>query len=131
MAGKPRGRQPVTAANFYTRALDEAERLEFQAASHLDGVDNEIALMRVYIKELVREDDVDALARAMNSLCRLVATRYAISKKETKYHDDPPERPGSSKKGAGSRQRDRPRGAKSQNSRPGTGQPDHGLVAVG
>jgi transposase len=63
-----------------------------------------------------------------HELCR---TAYAISKKETQYRDDPPERPGSSKKGAGSRQRDRPRRAKSQNSRPGTGQPDHGLVAAG
>lgn len=63
-----------------------------------------------------------------HELCR---TAYAISKKETEYRDDPPARPGSSKKGAASRQRDRCRRAKSQNSRPGTGQPDHGLVAVG
>ena len=63
-----------------------------------------------------------------HELCR---TAYAISKKETEYRDDPPARPGSSKKGAASRQRDRCRGAKSQNSRPGTGQPDTGLVIVG
>lgn len=63
-----------------------------------------------------------------HELCR---TAYAISKKETEYRDDPPERPGSSKKGAASRQRDRRRSARSQNSRPGTGQPDHGLVVVG
>ncbi len=63
-----------------------------------------------------------------HELCR---TAYAISKKDTEYHDDPPERPGSSKKGAVSRQRGRRRSAKSQNSRPGTGQPDPGLVVVG
>jgi transposase len=63
-----------------------------------------------------------------HELCR---TAYAISKKETEYRDDPPERPGSSKNSAVSRQRGRRRSAKSQNSRPGTGQPDHGLVAVG
>ena len=63
-----------------------------------------------------------------HELCR---TAYAISKKETEYRDDPPERPGSLKEGTASRQRDRRRNAKSQNSRPGTGQPDHGLVAVG
>jgi len=63
-----------------------------------------------------------------HELCR---TAYAISKKETQYRDDPPQRPGSSKQGAASRQHNRRRNATSQNSRPGTGQPDHGLVVVG
>ena len=63
-----------------------------------------------------------------HELCR---TAYAISKKQTQYRDDPPPRPGSSKKGAVSRQRDRRRRARSQNSRPGTGQSDTGLVVVG
>jgi len=63
-----------------------------------------------------------------HELCR---TAYAISKKETEYRDDLPERPGSSKKRAGSRQRDRRRRGTSQKSRPGTGQPDDAMVAVG
>ena len=63
-----------------------------------------------------------------HELCR---TAYAISKKETEYRDDPPARPGSSKKGAASRERARRRRAKSQNSRPGTGQPEPPRVAVG
>jgi len=63
-----------------------------------------------------------------HELCR---TAYAISKKETEYRDDPPERPGSSKKKTASAQRNRRRSRTSQNSRPGTGQPDSGLVVVG
>ena len=63
-----------------------------------------------------------------HELCR---TAYAISKKKTEYRDDPPPRPGSSKKGAASRPRGRRRSTRSQNSRPGTGQSDHGLVVVG
>lgn len=62
-----------------------------------------------------------------HELCR---TACAISKKETEYRDDPPARPGSSKKDAASRGRDRRRRAKSQNSRPGTGQPDVAMVAA-
>jgi transposase len=61
----------------------------------------------------------------------LCGTAYAISKKETEYRDDPPKRPGSSKRRAASRPRDRRRNATSQKSRPGTGQPDRGLVVVG
>lgn len=63
-----------------------------------------------------------------HELCR---TAYAISKKGTEYRNDPPARPGSSKKKAVSTPRDRRRNRTSQNSRPGTGQPDHGLVVVG
>ena len=63
-----------------------------------------------------------------HELCR---TAYAISKKETQYRDDPPERPGSSKKKTASAQRDRGHSRTSQNSRPGPGQSDHGLVVVG
>jgi len=62
-----------------------------------------------------------------HELCR---TAYAISKKETQYRDDPPPRPGSSKLGMKFRQRDRDHGEGLQNSRPGTGQPDIGLVAA-
>ncbi len=62
-----------------------------------------------------------------HELCR---TAYAISKKETEYRDDPPARPGSSKKRAASRRRDRRHSGTSQNSRPGTGQPDVTMVAV-
>ena len=63
-----------------------------------------------------------------HELCR---TAYAISQKEIEYRDDPPARPGSSKRGAASRERDRCRGARSRNSRPGTGQPEPPRVAVG
>lgn len=63
-----------------------------------------------------------------HELCR---TAYAISKKETEYWEEPPARPGSSKKGTASGKRKRRRKAKASNARPGTGQPDHGLVVAG
>jgi transposase len=62
-----------------------------------------------------------------HELCR---TAYAISKKETEYRDDPPERPGSSKQRAASAGWDRRRQATSNQSRPGTGQPEAAMVAV-
>ena len=63
-----------------------------------------------------------------HELCR---TAYAISKKETEYHDHPPERPGLLRTKTASAQRNRRRSGTAQNSRPGTGQPDHRLVVVG
>jgi hypothetical protein len=61
-----------------------------------------------------------------HQLCR---TAYAIQKKETEYREDPPPRPGASKKKAAAPERRRRRA--SADSRPGTGQPDRGLVVVG
>jgi len=63
-----------------------------------------------------------------HELCR---TAYAISKKETEYRDDPPQRPGSSKRDAASEAGAQCRRRRAQNSRPGTGQPEAAMVAVG
>lgn len=70
--------------SFYSNALDEAERLELQTADSLDGIDSEIAVMRVRIKKLVRTADVDELTRCTNALCRMLMTRYAIEGKNKK-----------------------------------------------
>ncbi len=62
-----------------------------------------------------------------HEFCR---TAYAIMKKETQYRDDPPLRPGSSKRGAVCMQRDAQKKVSLQNSRPGTVQSDIGLIAL-
>jgi len=63
-----------------------------------------------------------------HELCR---TAYAMSKKETQYHDQPPARPGSLKRKKTAAAKSDRRRRTSRNSRPGTGQPDAGLVVVG
>ena len=62
-----------------------------------------------------------------HELCR---TAYAINKKGTQYSDDPPERPGSSKSKTALSPRGRRPSRTSQNSRPGTGQPDRPMVVA-
>jgi len=71
---------------FYSRALDEAEKVEFEEASRVEGIDEEIALLRVKLKELVeREPDrIDLHFEAANTIARLVKTRYQISKEQKK-----------------------------------------------
>lgn len=68
--------------SFYANVLDEAERQELKAAAALDGIDDEIALMRIRIKNLARSEDIDDLTRCMNTLARLVATRFNVTKHE-------------------------------------------------
>ena len=73
---KPRG--------FYQRALDEAEKLELEEAFQLEGLDEEIALLRLKLKELVEKqpDRIDLHFEAANIISRLVKTRYQITKEE-------------------------------------------------
>jgi len=87
MAGKARkDRQRHSPGGFYSRALDEAEKLELEEASHVEGIDEEIALLRVKLRELVESqpERVDLHFEAANTIARLVRTRYQISKEQKK-----------------------------------------------
>ncbi|HEY49572.1 MAG TPA: hypothetical protein G4O13_05960 [Dehalococcoidia bacterium] len=66
---------------FYSRALDEAEELDFELAQGVEGIDDEIALLRVKIKSLLENDpeNVKLIMDATSALARLVMTRYRIS----------------------------------------------------
>ncbi|MDD5127050.1 MAG: hypothetical protein PHR43_02970 [Dehalococcoidales bacterium] len=78
--GSPNG------SRFYARVLDEAEQLDFERAAGLDGIDEEITLLRVKIKSILGEDpkNVKLLVEATNALERLIRTRYRISKEQRK-----------------------------------------------
>ena len=66
---------------FYSRALDEAEGMDFELAHGVEGIDDEIALLRVKIKSLLDSDpdNVKLVMEATSALARLVMTRYRIS----------------------------------------------------
>lgn len=72
--------------SFYARVLDEAEQLDFEIASGLNGMDEEIALLRVKIKSALGDDpdNIKLLVDAAKTLERLVRTRYSISKEQRK-----------------------------------------------
>jgi hypothetical protein len=71
---------------FYQKVLDEAERLDFELASGVNGIDDEIALLRVKIKSCLSDDpkNLKAIVDATNALERLVRTRYKIGKEQRK-----------------------------------------------
>ena len=71
---------------FYRQALEEAERIEFEEASEVEGLDEEIALLRLKLRELVERqpDRVDLHLEAANIIARLVKTRYQITKEQKK-----------------------------------------------
>ena len=69
---------------FYSRALDEAEKLELEEASQVEGIDDEIALLRLKLRELVEHEPnrIELHLEAANTIARLVRTRYQISKEQ-------------------------------------------------
>ena len=84
--GAPKGNQNARKHGFYSKVLDEAERLNFELATCVEGVDDEIALLRVKIKSLLERDpeNIKLIMQATNTLARLVRTRYNISKEDKK-----------------------------------------------
>jgi len=84
--GAPEGKSSARKPSFYARVLDEAERLDFELASGVEGIDDEIALLRVKIKSLLENEpeNIRLIMQVTNALERLIRTRYSISKEQRK-----------------------------------------------
>jgi hypothetical protein len=85
-SGAPKGNQNARKHGFYAKVLDEAEQFDFELASGVNGIDDEIALLRVKIKSVLEKDpeNVNLIMQATNTLATLVKTRYKISKEQRK-----------------------------------------------
>ena len=80
--GGPSGRRP-SPRNFYRESLSEAEQIELGRAQEIEGLDDEIALLRVRLKRAVEErpEDLQLLVRGLDLLVKAVAARYRLSPK--------------------------------------------------
>lgn len=87
---KKKGAQPdntnALKHGFYSKALDDAEKMDMEQASGVEGIDDEIALLRVKIKSLLEKDpeNIMLILQATNTLAGLVRTRYNITPKQDK-----------------------------------------------
>ncbi len=84
--GAPKGNQNARKHGFYSRVLDEAEQLDFELAAGVNGIDDEITLLRVKIKSILENDpeNIRLIMQVTNALERLVKTRYNITKEQKK-----------------------------------------------
>jgi len=66
---------------FYQDALDSNQRVNFSKAASLEGVNEEISLLRVVIKKILDDDpeNTKMLIAAVNLLAKLVKIRYTIT----------------------------------------------------
>ena len=84
--GAPKGNQNARKHGFYSKVLDEAEQLDFELSTGVEGIDDEISLLRVKIKSLIAHDpdNIKLIMQAINTLAKLARTKYNISKKDKK-----------------------------------------------
>lgn len=81
-----KGSQRAGKQGFYSRVLDETEKLDFELASGVNGIDDEIALLRVKIKSILGDDpnNIKDIVKVTNTLERLIRTRYKITREQRK-----------------------------------------------
>lgn len=80
--GGQAGNQNARKHGFYSSVLDEKQQEEYENAILVEGLDAEIALMRVKIMSLVENDphNMKLISQALNALERLIKTKYDIDK---------------------------------------------------
>ncbi len=84
--GPDKPSSPAKMPAFYTEIMSEAEKLDFEQAAGIEGVDAEIALLRMEIRELIASDPehVYRILAATDILAKLIKTRYSITKEQKK-----------------------------------------------
>lgn len=83
-SGQP-ANQNARRHGFYSKVLDEEERAAYEKAIQVEGLDEEIALLRVKLMFLIRRDpdNLRLITQAINSLVRLVVMKYHLNKGDT------------------------------------------------
>jgi hypothetical protein len=71
-----------TPRGFYVQALTEAERLALPEAMQVEGVDQEIALLRLRLRTAIEASppDLPLMFKGIELLAKVVATRYGLGK---------------------------------------------------
>jgi hypothetical protein len=88
--GPPRGNQNARKHGFYSQVLDEAQTLQLDEAREVEGIDEEIAILRVKLLSLIDKhpDRIDLQMAAANTITRMVRTRHNLSAGQKKSLKD-------------------------------------------
>jgi N-acetylglucosamine kinase-like BadF-type ATPase len=83
--GAPKGNK--NASKYYARGLEKVDQLDLDSANRVEGIDEEIALLRHEIKKAIRggdERNLLLIVKAAGAIEKLIRTRYRISNSEHK-----------------------------------------------
>ena len=75
-------RARTTPRGFYVAAMTDAERLSLAAAMGVDGIDQEIALLRLRLRSAITKqpEDLPLMFKGIELLAKVIATRYGLGK---------------------------------------------------
>jgi hypothetical protein len=76
------GNQNARKHGFYSRFLDKTERQNIIDASSMEGIDEEIAILRVKLLSVLAKDpeNISLILRAVETLARLLRIKYHLRK---------------------------------------------------
>lgn len=63
---------------FYTERLSAEDREALAVAARLEGVDAEIAMLRVLIRRVAGAGDIEGFRRGIDTLCRMLKARHEL-----------------------------------------------------
>ena len=75
----------------YADLFDAVEQMDFDRVASVDGIDDEIELMRFQIRKTIEGEanpDLKLIIQAANSVERMVRTRYRITTEQRQYLRD-------------------------------------------
>jgi hypothetical protein len=83
-AGRRRRNGSQIVDGFYEKALSEAERAALPLARELQGLDEEIAVVRLRLRSALEQhpEDLKLMAKGVNLLVKALSVRYRLSKDE-------------------------------------------------
>ena len=83
MAPRRGSKQPERPQDFYEEALSKAERVRLSRAKQIQGLDEEIALLRLRLSRLTEEqpENLELLIKGIGMLVRAVSAKYKLSHK--------------------------------------------------
>lgn len=70
---------PRPAPAFYAEQLSQRERKLLAEAAQLEGVDAEVAVLRLLIREMASDRDLEAARRGIEALGRILRNRHAMT----------------------------------------------------
>jgi len=77
----PEAAQDTETRRFYERAIDEASRDDFAEALALDGLDEEVAILRLHLRRLLTDSPEDA--RVLQAGVRLLISALLAQRRLT------------------------------------------------
>jgi hypothetical protein len=76
--GGQQGNRNALKHGYYSKIFNKTERADYCSAGDIEGIDEEIALLRHVIKKAASSGDDNILIRASSALNKLIRTRHKI-----------------------------------------------------